>query len=238
MMALLNFYRATTSTIIPLPNSNNDGIPDYWKQLYGLNPNTPNVATNYPPQDSQLTYFQKYLHGLNPRSDDSDGDGLTDFDELFVYGTDPLNPDTDGDGFSDGQEIAAFSNPRNPASVPQTASGLTVTQLMPAMVQPVGVFGTTSDPDISSNTWSGSSALFVRERSSVNDAANQYLRTRLFAKFALGGFSITNFQGARMRVYQIDRLNSNNNSPTLELGQVTASWGTNAGALPLFDITR
>ncbi len=35
---------------------------------------------------------------------DSDGDGLTDAEELAL-GTDPLNPDTDGDGFSDGVEV-------------------------------------------------------------------------------------------------------------------------------------
>lgn len=35
---------------------------------------------------------------------DSDGDGLTDAQELAL-GTDPLNPDTDGDGFSDGAEV-------------------------------------------------------------------------------------------------------------------------------------
>jgi hypothetical protein len=35
---------------------------------------------------------------------DSDGDGLTDAQELAL-GTDPNNPDTDGDGFSDGVEV-------------------------------------------------------------------------------------------------------------------------------------
>lgn len=38
---------------------------------------------------------------------DSDGDGLTDSDELSLYGTDPLNPDTDGDGLLDGAEVDA-----------------------------------------------------------------------------------------------------------------------------------
>ena len=37
---------------------------------------------------------------------DSDGDGLSDHDEVDVYHTDPLNPDTDGDGYTDGQEAA------------------------------------------------------------------------------------------------------------------------------------
>lgn len=36
---------------------------------------------------------------------DSDGDGLTDFEESNQYGTNPNNSDTDGDGFSDGDEV-------------------------------------------------------------------------------------------------------------------------------------
>ena len=36
---------------------------------------------------------------------DTDGDGLTDSDEINIYLTDPNNPDTDGDGLSDGSEI-------------------------------------------------------------------------------------------------------------------------------------
>lgn len=36
---------------------------------------------------------------------DTDGDGLSDEEEINIYYTDPNNPDTDGDGFSDGEEI-------------------------------------------------------------------------------------------------------------------------------------
>lgn len=41
---------------------------------------------------------------------DSDGDGLTDAEELEI-GTDPALADTDGDGFSDPDEIDAGTNP-------------------------------------------------------------------------------------------------------------------------------
>ena len=53
-------------------------------------------------------------------SDDSDGDGLTD-DEEIEAGTDPDNPDSDGDGVNDGDEVAAGTDPTGPLTV--TISG-------------------------------------------------------------------------------------------------------------------
>lgn len=43
--------------------------------------------------------------GTEPNNADTDGDGLSDGDEVLVWGTDPLRRDTDGDGLSDGQEV-------------------------------------------------------------------------------------------------------------------------------------
>ncbi len=40
-----------------------------------------------------------------PDTSDTDGDGLTAFDEVTIYGTDPTLSDTDGDGLTDGWEI-------------------------------------------------------------------------------------------------------------------------------------
>lgn len=42
---------------------------------------------------------------------DTDGDGLSDLDEIRVFGTDPRNRDTDRDGYSDGEEIGAGYSP-------------------------------------------------------------------------------------------------------------------------------
>lgn len=42
---------------------------------------------------------------------DTDGDGLTDYDEIFVYGTSPYLADTSGDGISDGEHVRAGNNP-------------------------------------------------------------------------------------------------------------------------------
>ena len=42
---------------------------------------------------------------------DSDGDGLSDWDEVFRHGTDPHRVDTDGDGLSDSAEVLSGSDP-------------------------------------------------------------------------------------------------------------------------------
>lgn len=41
--------------------------------------------------------------------EDSDGDGIVDFDEINRFHTDPYNPDTDGDGIDDKTEIRAYT---------------------------------------------------------------------------------------------------------------------------------
>lgn len=48
---------------------------------------------------------------INNDNIDSDGDGLTDKEELEIYGTDPNNPDTDGDGYLDGEEVKSGHDP-------------------------------------------------------------------------------------------------------------------------------
>ena len=55
----------------------------------------------------------KNTSGVDPNAD-TDGDGISDWDELFRLGTDPNRSDTDGDGLSDGAEHLAGADPRNP----------------------------------------------------------------------------------------------------------------------------
>jgi hypothetical protein len=49
--------------------------------------------------------------GTNVNHADSDGDGVTDHDEIKIFGIDPLNSDTDGDSFTDGEEIFGGYDP-------------------------------------------------------------------------------------------------------------------------------
>lgn len=44
--------------------------------------------------------------GTNPNKADSDGDNLSDFDEIYLTGTNPIKTDTDDDGISDDKEDA------------------------------------------------------------------------------------------------------------------------------------
>jgi len=46
---------------------------------------------------------------LPPKPVDSDGDGLTDQEEMTQYGTDPQSPDTDADGLRDGAEVRRYT---------------------------------------------------------------------------------------------------------------------------------
>ena len=42
---------------------------------------------------------------LVDRTKDTDGDGLSDYEEVMIYHSDPLNPDTNGNGYNDGVEV-------------------------------------------------------------------------------------------------------------------------------------
>lgn len=65
-----------------------------------------------------LTDDEELELGTDPANPDTDGDGVQDGGELNA-GTDPLQADTDGDGFTDGEELDLGSDPLDPASFPQ-----------------------------------------------------------------------------------------------------------------------
>jgi len=75
----------------------------------------PGVSTRDTDGDGLTDCDEINIHGTDPLNPDSDGDGLSDGDEINIHGTDPLNPDTDGDGLTDGEEVLEFgTDPLNP----------------------------------------------------------------------------------------------------------------------------
>lgn len=65
----------------------------------------------------------------DPDNADFDGDGLTNWEEIFIYGTDPFNADSDGDGMPDGWEVMHGFNPNDPADAYEDADGDGLTNL-------------------------------------------------------------------------------------------------------------
>ena len=62
--------------------------------------------------DKLLAYYES-IYGTDPAKPDTDGDGISDYEEMFIQNTDPLKADTDNDGLSDGEEVEQYqSDPR------------------------------------------------------------------------------------------------------------------------------
>lgn len=64
--------------------------------------------------DDGLSTRAELRYGTDFASADTDGDGLTDSEELNSYGTDPVERDTDSNMVPDGVEVLIGSDPTNP----------------------------------------------------------------------------------------------------------------------------
>ncbi|MDW7776700.1 MAG: hypothetical protein SCH39_10265 [Methanosarcinales archaeon] len=88
-----------------------DGLSNLEEQEYGTDP-----LVSYLSELNNLA-FRSFT--VSAENFDSDGDGLTDFDEtngmrstFGIIHTDPEDPDSDGDGLSDGEEMGSFYDDR------------------------------------------------------------------------------------------------------------------------------
>lgn len=89
---------------IVLAGASHGGIPDSWAIANGLDPTDPALPFEDPDHDG-LTNLQEFQLGTDPNNPDTDGDGLTDGQEVLIYHTNPLLFSTDGTGISDGIEV-------------------------------------------------------------------------------------------------------------------------------------
>ena len=113
-----------------------NGLPDYWEKKYF---GETSVMSPESKSKQGLDVKTVYLLGLDPSTDDTDGDGETDVEELekgsdptkwdsrgdgmsdnekLAWGLDSKKSDTDGDGIDDTVELASGSDPKNPNDKP------------------------------------------------------------------------------------------------------------------------
>ncbi len=104
-----------------LVDTDGDGLDDYYEVMViftdPTNIDTDNDLVTDDNEDFDndgLTNYQEYIRGTSPWNSDSDGDDLSDGDEINTYGTNPLEPDSDFDGLSDADEIILGVLPNNP----------------------------------------------------------------------------------------------------------------------------
>jgi uncharacterized protein (DUF1800 family) len=129
-------YVKLEADTVALEDSDADGMPRWFEDLYGFNDSSSSDAALDADGDG-LNNLAEFSNGTNPTDPDSDNDGLPDAAEL-PPGTSPILADTDGDGISDGDEsstsplladsdtdgipdlieIEQGSDPANPASLP------------------------------------------------------------------------------------------------------------------------
>jgi len=95
-----------------------DGLSDQAEKQYGTNPKSPDTD-----QDGLVDTDEVLIYHTNPLQTDSDNDGLSDFEELMRFLTSPRQDDTDQDGLPDGAEV--FSYHTNPLKADTDNDGLT-----------------------------------------------------------------------------------------------------------------
>ena len=121
-------------------DTDGDGMPDPWEVQYtnAVDPNNPaDALVDYAGETNRagvvmpdgLINSNEFFWNTNPEMWDTDGDTLSDFDEVNTHGTSPTSADTDGDGMLDWWELLYTNacNPNNPAdaSVDYDDDGLT-----------------------------------------------------------------------------------------------------------------
>jgi outer membrane protein OmpA-like peptidoglycan-associated protein len=98
-------------------DDDNDGLTNAEERRYGTDPENPDTDGDGLSDGDEVKRYH-----TNPLKVDTDGDGLSDGDEVFKYHTDPTKFDTDGDGLSDGDEVLKYHT--DPLKVDTDGDGL------------------------------------------------------------------------------------------------------------------
>ncbi|MBF0286971.1 MAG: hypothetical protein HQM14_04065 [SAR324 cluster bacterium] len=132
-------------TITVSGDSDKDGLPNDYEIANGLNPQDPVDAFEDKDRDA-LTVLQEFQLGTNPQRKDTDGDSLSDGDEINgvrvgneIFTSDPFLLDSDGDGLSDGVEVTVGTNPSDAADS-DFSSALIALEILPK--NPIITFNT------------------------------------------------------------------------------------------------
>jgi outer membrane protein OmpA-like peptidoglycan-associated protein len=94
-----------------------DGLTNREEKELGTNPKSPDSDGDGLTDGSEVRQ-----HTTNPLREDSDGDGLKDGEEITRHGTDPMKADSDGDGLKDGDEV--LQHRTDPLKADTDADGL------------------------------------------------------------------------------------------------------------------
>lgn len=93
-------------------DSDKDGLDDVREKQIGTDPRNPDTDGDGLSDGDEVIVYK-----TSPLIADTDGDGLSDGDEALIWRTNPLNPDTDGDGYPDGTEVRNGYSPLGPGKL-------------------------------------------------------------------------------------------------------------------------
>jgi len=115
-------YAWIDNLVIESIDFDSDGMDDEWELANGFDPTDPADALLDADADG-VSNLDEHDLGTDPNGTDSDGDGVSDGDEVNTHGTDPLSSDSDGDLMLDAYEIALGFDPLDPADADADTDG-------------------------------------------------------------------------------------------------------------------